>query len=137
MSLTRTISRTGARALLIPQTNDSPPKSRHTSRIRHTSEHSQRFSSISAVTTAVTPRHSCDADHERSNSAHRSSSSRVDANFQLDTLRFEAPPMLRLACCLLALLVIPQISLAQEESYPDHPDSIKKPGVPEGKIEGP
>lgn len=26
---------------------------------------------------------------------------------------------------------------AQEESYPEHPDSIKKAGVPQGKVEGP
>jgi len=45
--------------------------------------------------------------------------------------------MLRLTCCLLALLVFSPVAFAQEESYPDHPDALKKPGVPEGKIEGP
>ncbi len=28
-------------------------------------------------------------------------------------------------------------ALAQDESYPDHPDSVEQPGVPKGKIEGP
>ena len=28
-------------------------------------------------------------------------------------------------------------SFAQEENYPDHPDSVKKSGVPEGRVEGP
>jgi gluconolactonase len=45
--------------------------------------------------------------------------------------------MLRLACCLLAVLALPLPAFPQEEKYPDHPDSVKKPGVPEGKIEGP
>jgi enterochelin esterase-like enzyme len=27
--------------------------------------------------------------------------------------------------------------MAQDESYPEHPDSVEQPGVPKGKIEGP
>jgi sugar lactone lactonase YvrE/enterochelin esterase-like enzyme len=45
--------------------------------------------------------------------------------------------MLRLASCLITLLLLTRTSFAQEESYPDHPDAVKKPGVPEGTIEGP
>ncbi|HVJ67801.1 MAG TPA: SMP-30/gluconolactonase/LRE family protein [Caulifigura sp.] len=45
--------------------------------------------------------------------------------------------MLRLASCLLALLVLSPLSWSQEEDYPENPDAVKKPGVPEGKIEGP
>jgi len=45
--------------------------------------------------------------------------------------------MLRLATCLIALLSLPSIGWSQAETYPDHPDALKKPGVPEGKIEGP
>lgn len=35
------------------------------------------------------------------------------------------------------ILGLTPFAFAQEESYPDHPDSVKKAGVPEGKVEGP
>lgn len=40
-----------------------------------------------------------------------------------------------MACCLF-LFCLTAVR-AQEESYPEHPDSIKKAGVPQGKVEGP
>ncbi len=45
--------------------------------------------------------------------------------------------MIRCAFVLLTVLLLGSSGFAQEESYPDHPDSVKKPGVPEGRIEGP
>ena len=35
--------------------------------------------------------------------------------------------MLRLACCLLAVVLLPSVARSQQESYPDHPDAVKKP----------
>ncbi|MBX3440828.1 MAG: SMP-30/gluconolactonase/LRE family protein [Planctomyces sp.] len=46
--------------------------------------------------------------------------------------------MFRIGLLLLAIVVgVAAPAQAQRESYPDHPDSVRQPGVPEGKVEGP
>ena len=61
-------------------------------------------------------------------------------NFPLRFLLSLSFSLVRHASCqlvLLTLVLLSKATLGQEEKYPAHPDSEKKAGVPEGKIEGP